>query len=67
LTIQCACGAAYETSTSIFGTVAGEEASISYVTPTFYKNKKICANRGAYKNAYQIIVHMKNFPKINLV
>jgi hypothetical protein len=37
------------------------------VTPTFYKNKKNCANRGAYKNAYQIIVHMKNFPKINLV
>jgi hypothetical protein len=37
------------------------------VTPTFYKNKKICANRSAYKNAYQIIVHMKNFPKINLV
>jgi hypothetical protein len=39
----------------------------STVTPTFYKDKKICANRGAYKNAYQIIVHMKNFPKINLV
>jgi hypothetical protein len=37
------------------------------VTPTFYKNKKNCANRGAYKNAYQIIVHMKSFPKINLV
>jgi hypothetical protein len=37
------------------------------VTPTFYKNKKICANRNAYKNAYQIIVLMKNFPKINLV
>jgi hypothetical protein len=33
------------------------------VTPTFYKNKKKCANR----NAYQIIVLMKNFPKINLV
>jgi hypothetical protein len=26
-----------------------------------------CANRSAYKNAYQIIVHMKNVPKINLV
>jgi hypothetical protein len=38
-----------------------------YVTPTFYKNKFFCANRGAYKNAYQIIVHMKNFQKINLV
>jgi hypothetical protein len=37
------------------------------VTPTFYKNKNICANRNAYKNAYQIIVLMKNFPKINLV
>jgi hypothetical protein len=37
------------------------------VTPTFYKNRKICANRSAYKNAYQIVVHMKNFPKINLV
>jgi hypothetical protein len=37
------------------------------VTPTFYKNKKNCANRNAYKNAYQIIVLMKNFPKINLV
>jgi hypothetical protein len=37
------------------------------VTPTFYKNKKFCANRSAYKNAYQIVVHMKNFPKINVV
>jgi hypothetical protein len=37
------------------------------VTLTFYKNRKICANRSAYKNAYQIVVHMKNFPKINLV
>jgi hypothetical protein len=37
------------------------------VTPTFYKNKFFCANRSAYKNAYQIEVHMKNFPKINLV
>jgi hypothetical protein len=37
------------------------------VTPTFYKHNFFCANRGAYKNAYQIIVHMKNFPKINLV
>jgi hypothetical protein len=37
------------------------------VTPTFYKNKYFSANRGAYKNAYQIIVHMKNFQKINLV
>jgi hypothetical protein len=33
------------------------------VTPTFYKNKFFCANR----SAYQIVVHMKNFPKINLV
>jgi hypothetical protein len=33
------------------------------VTPTFYKNKKICANRSAYKNAYQIVVHMKSFQK----
>jgi hypothetical protein len=33
------------------------------VTPTFYKNKKICANRSAYKNAYQIVVHTKNFQK----
>jgi hypothetical protein len=33
------------------------------VTPTFYKNKKICANRSAYKSAYQIVVHMKNFQK----
>jgi hypothetical protein len=33
------------------------------VTPTFYKNKLFCANRGAYKNAYQIIVHMKNIQK----
>jgi hypothetical protein len=30
-----------------------------HVTPTFHKNKKICANRSAYKNA----VHMKNFQK----
>jgi hypothetical protein len=33
------------------------------VTPTFYNNKKICANRSAYKNAYQTVVHMKNFQK----
>jgi hypothetical protein len=38
-----------------------------HVTPTFYKNKFFCPNRSAYKNAYQIVVHMKNFPKINLV
>jgi hypothetical protein len=37
------------------------------VTPTFYKNNFFCANRSAYKNAYQIVVHMKNFSKINLV
>jgi hypothetical protein len=38
------------------------------VTPTFCKNNKFCANRSAYKNAYQIVVHMKNFPKkLNLV
>jgi hypothetical protein len=37
-----------------------------FVTPTFYRNK-ICPHRSAYKNAYQIVVHMKNFPKINLV
>jgi hypothetical protein len=36
------------------------------VTPTFCKNKNFCANRSAYKNAYQIIVLVKNFPKINL-
>jgi hypothetical protein len=33
------------------------------VTPTFCKNNFFCANR----SAYQIVVHMKNFPKINLV
>jgi hypothetical protein len=32
------------------------------VTPTFCKNKIFCANR----SAYPIVVHMKNFPKINL-
>jgi hypothetical protein len=37
------------------------------VTPTFYKNNFFCPNRSAYKNAYQIVVHMKNLPKINLV
>jgi hypothetical protein len=37
------------------------------ITPTFYKNNFFCPNRSAYKNAYQIVVHMKNFPKINLV
>jgi hypothetical protein len=36
------------------------------VTPTFYKNKNFCANMSAYKNAYQIIVLVKNIPKINL-
>jgi hypothetical protein len=37
------------------------------VTPTFFcKNKVFGANRSAYKNAYQIIVLVKNFPKINL-
>jgi hypothetical protein len=33
------------------------------VTPTFYKNNFFCPHR----SAYQIVVHMKNFPKINLV
>jgi hypothetical protein len=32
------------------------------VTPTFYKDKIFCANR----SACQIIVLVKNFPKINL-
>jgi hypothetical protein len=32
------------------------------VTPTFYKDNFFCANR----SAYQIIVLVKNFPKINL-
>jgi hypothetical protein len=32
LTIPCACGAAYETSKSISGAVAGEEASIFYLS-----------------------------------
>jgi hypothetical protein len=48
--------------------VAGEGFTVTCsVTPTFYKNKFFCANRSAYKNAYQIIVLVKNFPKINLV
>jgi hypothetical protein len=34
-----------------------------HVTPTFYKNKIFCPHR----SAYQIVVHMKNFSKINLV
>jgi hypothetical protein len=38
-----------------------------HVTPTFYNNKFFSPNRSAYKNAYQIVVHMKNLPKINLV
>jgi hypothetical protein len=36
------------------------------VTPTSCKNKNFCANRSAYKNAYQIIILVKNFPKIIL-
>jgi hypothetical protein len=36
------------------------------VTPTFCKNKIFCANWSAYKNAYQIIVLVQNFPKIIL-
>jgi hypothetical protein len=32
VTISCACGAAYEMSTSISGAIAGEEASISYLS-----------------------------------
>jgi hypothetical protein len=40
-----------------------DELGYLFVIPTFYKNKKICANRSAYKNAYQIVVHMKNFQK----
>jgi hypothetical protein len=32
LTIPCACGAANETSTSISGTVVGEEANIFYLS-----------------------------------
>jgi hypothetical protein len=33
------------------------------VTPTFFSRIKFCANRSAYKNAYQIIVYMKTFKK----
>jgi hypothetical protein len=33
------------------------------VTPTFFSRIKFCANRSAYKNAYQIIVYMKTFQK----
>jgi hypothetical protein len=33
----------------------------------FLQELNFCPHRSAYKNAYQIIVHMKNFPKINLV
>jgi hypothetical protein len=51
----------------VHGGECGNHASSHTVTPTFYKNKKNCANRNVYKNAYQIIVLMKNFPKINLV
>jgi hypothetical protein len=36
------------------------------VTPTFCKNEIFCANRSAYKNAYQIIVLVKNLTKIIL-
>jgi hypothetical protein len=36
------------------------------ITPTSCKNKNFCANRSAYKNAYQIIVLVKNFQKIIL-
>jgi hypothetical protein len=32
----------------------------------FLQESKFWANRSAYKNAYQIIVLVKNFPKINL-
>jgi hypothetical protein len=32
LTILCACGAAYETSTSIYGTIVREKASIFYLS-----------------------------------
>jgi hypothetical protein len=33
----------------------------------FLQELNFCPHRSAYKNAYQIVVHMKNFPKINLV
>jgi hypothetical protein len=32
IAILCACGPAYETSTSISGAVAGDEASVSYLS-----------------------------------
>jgi hypothetical protein len=31
----------------------------------FLQEYNFCANRSAYKNAYQIIILMKNFPKKN--
>jgi hypothetical protein len=40
-----------------------ESVPVPPVTPTFCKNKNFCANRSAYKNAYQILVLVKNFPK----
>jgi hypothetical protein len=33
----------------------------------FLQELNFCPHRSAYKNAYQIVVHMKSFPKINLV
>jgi hypothetical protein len=33
----------------------------------FLQELNFCPHRSAYNNAYQMVVHMKNFPKINLV
>jgi hypothetical protein len=49
------------------GRVKNLPISMAGCNTHFLQEQKFCANRSAYKNAYQIIVHMKNFPKINLV
>jgi hypothetical protein len=55
-----------QTTASILTTANSHHDGWKTVTPTFCKNAIFCANRSAYKNAYQIIVLVKNFPKIIL-
>jgi hypothetical protein len=65
--IETLCAQLWNADATIRGYRRMVEGQASDVTPTFYKNKNFMQIGVHIKIAYQIVVHMKNFPKINLV
>jgi hypothetical protein len=65
MTISCACGAAYEMSTSIHGAVAGEEASISYPFSAYPLKAKYVELMGKDKgyNSSHVCCQVKGWSK----